>query len=297
MKFGKLEDIGQVDFRLPDDHPETASVLRGEPFPARIRLAGTMWNVPEWKGRWIRQGTRPADMLREYGRLFAAIELNATHYRTPSSSQVRVWCEQVPGDFLFCPKFPQVISHYRRFRNCGEPTDAFLRALEAFGDRLGPAFIQLPEHLGTEGAPDLVSYLDQLPRDIHLAVEFRHPEWFTESGPAEGVWQFLHRRGITAILSDTAGRRDALHMRLTSPHAIVRFGGYAPDPSDSKRLADWCHRLLRWSEQGLQTFHLWMHQAGSLETPLACAEFAACWKALTGKSLAAPEPSRPSLFD
>ena len=56
-----------------------------------------------------------------------------------------------------------------------------------------------------------------------MAIEFRHPLWF-EGGDSEGFGVYSEL-GIGAVISDTVGRRDALHMRITAPFLIVRFGG------------------------------------------------------------------------
>jgi len=51
MEFGKLENIKNVDFTLPDDHLETEAFLsklerRENPI---IRVAAPVWGTPEWK--------------------------------------------------------------------------------------------------------------------------------------------------------------------------------------------------------------------------------------------------------
>ena len=49
------------------------------------------------------------------------------------------------------------------------------------------------------------------------------------------------------IIVDTAGRRDMLHMRLTTPSAFIRYVG-ANHPSDYTRLDDWVERIENWVE-------------------------------------------------
>ena len=75
-----------------------------------------------------------------------------------------------------------------------------------------------------------MEYLGQWPREFEAAVEFRHPGWF-EGGPeAERVWATMGELGIGSVISDTALRRDAVHMRMTAPFLLLRFGGTKATP-------------------------------------------------------------------
>jgi hypothetical protein len=44
-------------------------------------------------------------------------------------------------------------------------------------------------------------------------------------------------------MSDTYGRRDCVHMELTTPEATIRFAGNNLAPSDYTRLDAWVERL------------------------------------------------------
>jgi uncharacterized protein YecE (DUF72 family) len=272
MKYGKLDNISDIDFTLPVTPFDF--IPHGPAATPKVYTGGTMWNIPAWIGKVYPPGTKQKDFLTQYARQFGTIELNATHYKIPTPETVKSWCAQTPEDFVFCPKLPQSISHYRRFTQCEAITTDFILALEAFGHRLGPVFIQLPPHFGPDKASLLHDYMLSLPTDLVWAVEFRHPGWFTSGEQAEDFWQFMVERNIWSVISDTAGRRDAVHMRITGSGIIVRFGGNNLDPTDEQRLSDWALRLEEWSKSGLQTFHLWMHQPESLHTPESCIQFA-----------------------
>ena len=88
-----------------------------------------------------------------------------------------------------------------------------------------------------------------------MAVEFRHPEWFEGGAQAEEIWARLRDLGMGAVISDTARRGDALHMRVTALLVLVRFGGYEGHASDETRLAHWAQRIAEWKDQGLTEFH------------------------------------------
>ena len=267
MKFGKLDHIEEVDFSLPEDHAVTSKVLDGAPFKTKIQLGGTMWNIRPWKGTWYPEGTRIKDFGMAYCQLFNTIELNATHYKIHPPEIVRKWKSWADKGFTFCPKFPNLITHYRQFLNCEALTDEFFVAVSEFKELMGPCFSQLPERTAPTQAAKIQKYLMTLPTDVKIHIEFRHEGWFQNSPEVEDTWQLIEELGIGSVITDTAGRRDALHMRLTNKTLILRFGGNELDPTDSQRLAEWAQRIKQWSDHGLEEVQMWMHQPDSVLTP------------------------------
>ncbi|MEZ4799462.1 MAG: DUF72 domain-containing protein [Flavobacteriales bacterium] len=298
MKFGKLDSIDGVDLSLPKDHSVTKNSLKKGSGDVKIYQGGTMWNIPEWLGKIYPEKTRKLDFIKAYGKHFSTIELNATHYKIPTAEVLLKWKNEMPEDFVFCPKFPQTITHYRRFNNCEGITDEFLEVILLFENTLGSSFIQLPPHYSKNKAADLLRYLESLPRDMKFALEFRHESWFDGSNASEEVWTAMSELGIGSVITDTAGRRDAVHMRLTTPDCIVRFGGNELDQTDEQRLTEWVERIAKWKKQGLETFHLWMHQPGSLLTPETCRLFGKLVKEELDMTIKVPEllNNQASLF-
>jgi hypothetical protein len=88
-----------------------------------------------------------------------------------------------------------------------------------------------------------------------------------DSPEVEDTWQLIEELGIGSVISDTSGRRDALHMRLTNKTLILRFGGNELDATDNYRLADWASRIKIWADLGLEEVQMWMHQPDSILTP------------------------------
>jgi len=282
VKYGKIPDeeradvLPGVDFSLPEDHSDTATGLASGSgsVPLEVRAGGTMWTIRPWRGTVYPAKAPQRTWPVHYGAAFGTIELNATHYRIHPPERMADWAAGMPDDFRFCAKFPAIISHYRRFNDCVGPTDDFVAGLDALGDKRGPSFIQLPPHFAPHHGERLVEYLRQWPRAFEAAVEFRHPGWF-EGGPeAERVWEAMGELGIGSVISDTALRRDAVHMRMTAPFLLLRFGGYEGHASDRQRLAAWCDRIAAWREQGLQSVDLLVHQPDSVHTPDTCRLFA-----------------------
>jgi hypothetical protein len=107
MDFGKLPSLDNIDFTLPQDHADTARVLQqATKIQPKIFIGCPVWADKGFVGKLYPKGTRETDFLSEYGRQFNAIELNATHYRIPSLTQVAKWKADVPKDFKFFPKVP-----------------------------------------------------------------------------------------------------------------------------------------------------------------------------------------------
>jgi len=292
MKFGKLDNVDHIDFVLPADHPRNAGnlALQSETKTKAIYLGGTMWNIPKWKGKIYPAKTKAAEMGIEYCKQFSTLELNATHYKIHGPEVISKWKGfSQEADFKFCPKFPNLITHYRRFLNCEALTDEFLLAISHFEEKLGPSFIQLRPDYSPKYAQRLIDYLKTIPEDFKLAVEFRHPEWFNNSPEAETVWRYLEERKISAVISATAGRRDALHMRMTSDTLILRFGGYDLHQSDEIRLAQWTERISEWLELGLNHIHIWVHQFNSVKTPETCLIFGKMLEEKTGIKIKTPQ--------
>lgn len=271
MKFGKLADISDVDFRLPPDPAANDRLWAERPGDADTRMTvytgATGWNMPEWVGKWYPPGARSKGFLAAYGQQFNTIELNTTHYRIPTPETVRVWGASVPADFRFCPKIPQGISHDGKLGFPGEQLPLFWEALQGMGDRLGCCFLQLPPYFDTKRRGILEHFLRQWPREFPLAVELRHAGWFEDDDSLEGLARLLYLNGTAAVITDVAGRRDVLHLLVTAPMAMVRFVGNGLHPTDYERINDWVTRLDDWRQKGLREVYFFTHEPDNLLAP------------------------------
>ena len=270
MKFGKVDNPGEIDFTLPPDHPDTLKVLNTKgcgDFEAYVGCA--KWNKKDLKGFYPR-GTK--DELEYYSRQFNSIELNATHYRTYGPDQAETWCEKTPDDFKFFPKVVNSISHFKRLKNIEAPLEEYLHGMRGFGDQLEMIFLQLRDDFKPKDFDRVQRLVEIWPDDIPLAIELRHTDWYNEPAVADQVCQLFEENGVANIITDTAGRRDLLHMRLTSPVAFIRYVG-ANHESDYDRLEDWVERLKFWKEQGLEKLYFFVHQNLEKESPLLSKHF------------------------
>lgn len=266
MKFGKLDDIRGIDFQLPPLAATNPLGLSGHP-AARVQgyVGLPRWSSKEWLGELYPKGTKAGDYLAYYARSFNSIELNSTHYRSPSPEQVRTWYAASQPGFRFCPKLPQVISHHRKLIDCRAELLRFTQAIVQFDDRLGHSFVQLHDSFGPALLGNLRQFLDQWPAELPLAMEFRHPDWFEAHQLLPEAADLLAARGVAPVITDVAGRRDVLHHTLTAPAVMLRLVGNGLHETDYQRADAWQARLQAWQRLGLDTVYLFAHQPGDLQ--------------------------------
>ena len=272
MKFGKVENPDSVDFSLPNDHPDTQRIFEqnDQSKPLNVYVGCAKWNKQDLKNFYPR-GTK--DELPYYATQFNSIELNATFYNMPKRSQVEIWRDKTPAGFKFFPKITQNISHWNRLTNIAQLTEQYCDNISHFEDKLGMVFLQLHDNFGYKSYDNLVTFIEKFPKAIPLAVEMRNTEWFNNQDISTEVYHLFERHNITNILVDTAGRRDLLHMRLTTPVAFIRFVGSNEQKSDRLRLDEWVARIKNWTDQGLRDIYFFVHQNIEMESPLLSAYF------------------------
>jgi uncharacterized protein YecE (DUF72 family) len=278
MEFGKLtdEELKNVDFTLPEDGDQTSISLNNNHRTSapQFYVGCAKWGRKEWVSLIYPAKTKEADFLNEYVTHFNSIELNATFYNIPKSELIKSWKDKAAENslegFIFCPKFSRVISHIKRLNNAERETDQFLAGISEFENYLGPCFLQLSDNFGPKNQEVLESYLKKLPIDLKVFVELRHKDWFSESTAQSTGFQVLSRLDKGAVITDVSGRRDCLHMQLTSKEAFIRFvgNGSKHKESDFKRIDEWVIRLQSWLEKGLENIYFFLHQHDERDTPV-----------------------------
>jgi uncharacterized protein YecE (DUF72 family) len=273
MDFGKVspEELGKLDLTLPVDHKKTQSILKKKKteVATEVYVGCAKWGRPDWIGKIYPRGTKAGNFLDEYAKRFNCIELNAIFHQLPGKEQVQQWINKVPDGFLFCPKFNKSITHIKRLKNTETELKKFLDIIHSFGDHLGPSFVQPPPQMGPDYSETILEFLDQLPKDLDVFLELRHPQFFTKPNFDE-LFSELEKRKKGIIITDSAGRRDCLHMRLTKPDVFIRFVGNSLHPSDYTRIDDWVIRIKSWMEMGLQRCYFFMHHHDELYSPELC---------------------------
>lgn len=275
MEFGKVADslVDQIDFSLPADGKYTSLTLPGKKAEdVNIYVGCAKWGRKEWVGNLYPKGTKESEFLDYYVKNFNGIELNATHYKIYPDTSIKKWADKAANEnFRFCPKVPQTISHYSDLSSAKaqDLTSAFLEGVIAFGDKLGPIFLQLSEKYTPQRREQLFSYLEKLPVDVRFCLEVRHPSWF-ENEFRDELFGKLAALNIGTVITDTSGRRDCLHMELTAPYAFIRFVGNGLHPTDYERIDEWVQRIKNWISQGIGEVYFFMHQHDEMDSVALC---------------------------
>ncbi len=270
MKFGKVEDISKVNFQLPEVPTGTIKLLDTLPHTDKkpiIYIGCTGWSMKEWIGKVYPKGSKPAEFLKYYTTQFNTIELNTTHYRIPSDDTIAIWKAASPDDFRFCPKIPQVISHSRDLGYGSGNVTAFCSAIQQLKNKLGCCFIQLPPYFGSNKINLLEHFIKNFPKHIPLAIELRNESWFNDETAFETIFGMFEKYLISPVITDVAGRRDVLHLRLTTDTVLIRFVGNNLHPTDFERIDEWVSRIKTWLENGLSSVYFFTHEPGNILAP------------------------------
>lgn len=305
MQFGKVptSEIDSIDFSLPSDGMYTQKVLTGNPvLHPKVYVGCAKWGRKEWVGVIYPPKTKEGDFLQHYVKHFNSIELNATHYKIYPEESIQKWADKAEGrDFKFCPKVPQLISHYSDLGSvrARELTNEFLAGIHAFGESLGPVFLQVSEKYTPNRKEQLMGYLRDLPTDMEFFVEVRHKEWFEDPEVRDFFFSGLYTHRIGAMITDTSARRDCVHMEVTIPQTMIRFVGNGLHPTDFERIDTWIERLKTWFENGLQSVYFFMHQHDEMDTLKLCDYFIRQINKACDLNIQPPHfiPGEKSLFD
>ncbi len=243
MEFGKTAHPEKVVYTLPAIETDLLSMLPDRTDKPVFYLGAKSWLMPEWKGLLYPDRTAKEAYISAYGSQYNSIELNTTFYSIPRRELVLRWCEAMPDDFRFCPKFPQIISHEDNLRKQSLPLQDFLEVLQAFGQKLGVAFLQLPPKFSPDRLGEIAFLLETAgPLTSRIAVEFRHPGFFTAPIKRE-VTELLKHHDSSWVVTDTAGRRDLLHGTLCSRKWLVRFVATGIEEIDRLRVDQWLQQM------------------------------------------------------
>lgn len=287
MKFGSAEQPARHDLTLPDDHPGTKKVLeeKGGTGTPNLYVGCAKWNKKDLKN-FYPKGVD--DELTYYGSQFNCVELNATFYNIFGEDQIKQWHDRVPENFKFFPKVNRYISHLKWLNGIEEITDDFIDSIVHFKKKLGTTFLQLRDNFKPKYFDRVQAFVERWPQGIPLAVEFRHPDWFDDDHVADELYALFEENNVANNITDTAGRRDLLHMRLTNNEAFIRWVG-ANHATDVDRIDEWVPRLKKWHEQGLTNIHFFVHQNKEKRSPQLAAHFIKNINEALGTDLKTPE--------
>lgn len=271
MQFGKILNPETLDFTLPKDHQHTETVFcKSHIGNTQFSIGCAKWNKQDLKDFYPR-GTK--DELTYYSSQFNSIELNATYYKMYPEEQFLKWADKTPNHFKFYPKIPQEISHYHQLQYACYPlVETYLNNISALEHKLGSVFLQMNENFAPSEFNLLKDFINTWPKKVPLSVELRHTDWFNNPSIANKLYALYSENNISNIITDTAGRRDLLHMSLTNSNIFIRFVG-ANHPSDFNRLDEWVDRIENWVVNGIESISFFVHQNIEIESVLLSAYF------------------------
>lgn len=261
MEFGKVttEALDEINFDLPIvDFPK--HLRPSKSIESKILAGLNQWGYKNWNGKLYPPKTKTTETLSLYSKQLKTVELNATHYNFFNQATIEKWKQQTSSDFIFCPKMHQSITHEGNIATRQKELNYFLQQVSYFEDQLGGILIQLSEYFAPSKSNALYSFLEQLPSGFDFFLEVRHPDWFSVDYHFNQLKEVLSINKIGWVITDTAGRRDLLHLQCTIPKTFIRFVGNSLHSSDYKRLNNWVSTLCQWQQQGLETCYFFVHQ-------------------------------------
>lgn len=193
-------------------------------------------------------------MLERYARVFNAVEINSSFYRSHRRETYRRWADTVPDDFAFAVKLPRAITHVRKLTDSASLIEAFADETSGLGAKRQEILIQLPPGLRFEPAvvrPFLHIMRNAL--ETKLLCEPRHATWFTKQAE-----QTLVEFGIARVAADPppaegaqspGGAEHTAYFRLHgsphmyySPYDLPTLEDYAREIRKAQKVAQhvWC---------------------------------------------------------
>jgi uncharacterized protein YecE (DUF72 family) len=255
-------------------------------------LGCPVWASARWQGNLFTQHAKRDQWLSQYSQVFNAVEGNSTFYALPSKDAVQRWVDATKAPFRFVLKFPQAISHEHRLVNAEAETEAFLEILRILddGQRLGPAFLQLPPTFSASHLDDLETYLRRLPTEFAYAVEVRHADFFDQGKNERALNHLLAELRVDRVLFDSRplfsappsddherasqSRKPQLpvHRAVTARSPIVRLVGRNDVRSVIPWIREWAPTVAAWIISGMVPY-VFTHTPDELYAPLLARMF------------------------
>ncbi len=214
----------------------------------KIYVGASGYAYKEWKGIFYPQKIQPKDMLHFYSERLAAVEINNTFYRMPTENVLTSWAQQVPDNFIFAFKAPQVITHLKRLKHVKDETEYLLRTVSVLDRRLGPVLFQFPKTFHAN-LPVFNDFLALIPRTMLCAFEFRSPSWLDA-----GIAKILGDKGCSLCVTDS-DENSTDEIISTAPWGYLRLR--RSDYTDAD-LKEWMKKIL--SQKWERVFVFFKHE-------------------------------------
>jgi len=217
-----------------------------------IHIGTSGWSYKDWKGKFYPEKLKPTDYLSFYAQHYKVTEINSSFYHLPLASTVYKWVDQVPDDFLFCPKISRYLTHMKKLHDPEEPLERFFDIFKPMKEKMGPVLIQLPASVMFDVTTEEIFY-DTLMRkypDYEFAMEVRHESWYSDES-----LDLMKKYNIAFVIAQS--EQFPYKEFITAKNIYVRFHGpkalYASSYSDQV-LQEYADKFLLWKKEG---HHIW----------------------------------------
>jgi uncharacterized protein YecE (DUF72 family) len=212
---------------------------------SRIRVGCSGWVYKHWRGIFYPEGLPQKRWFERYAEEFDTVEINNSFYRLPSGDTFEKWRKQAPPGFCYAVKANRYLTQAKKLKECEEPLERMLAAVQHLGDQLGPMLYQLPPGM-KRNLERLESFLKILPKGVTSVFEFRNADWYVAE-----TYALLDRYRASFCVHDMLGSKT--ERIAVGPNAYVRFHGgegkYWGRYSD-EGLLSWADWLLEQARKG-----------------------------------------------
>lgn len=224
----------------------------------KIHTGTSGFAYKEWKGKFYPEKIPPKEMLSFYAQRLGTVEINNTFYHMPTARVLASWAGQVPHDFVFALKAPQIITHLKRLRKVFEETEYLFKTLAVLERKLGPVLFQIPRSFPLNQAV-FEDFLPLIPGDISCAFEFRNPSWLDAK-----ILDLLRARDCSLCIADSDEKpAGELIPTATWGYLRLRRTDYSPDD-----LSQWRDLIMAQNWEKAFVFFKHEEEAKGAETAL-----------------------------
>ncbi len=223
------------------------------------------WRSLEWRDSFYPKDARAKNLLKLYSQRLKCVEVSSTFYSQVSSERIKQWCEETPDNFKFLPKWPQEITHHQKLKTPPQTVSSFIESMRSFNSKLGTTLLQLPQDFSTECKSTLFHFLELIPTDFPLSIEFRHESWFHNESISDKLFHYLSTKKISMVCSDTPARRDVFHYSFPSHNTVIRFVSDHNKTNDQQRLEKWRQQIEDSQYKG--NLYFIIHKPDNISTP------------------------------